>query len=46
MKVLQVNKFLYPKAGTEAYLFALSEQLRQRGHTVRCFYPGKEEKAA
>lgn len=34
MKILQVNKFWYPRGGAEHYVLALSKQLRERGHTV------------
>lgn len=31
MKVLQVNKFLYPKGGSETYMFQLSNALKEQG---------------
>ncbi len=34
MKILQVNKFFYPKGGSETYFFALSDLLRKAGHEV------------
>jgi glycosyltransferase involved in cell wall biosynthesis len=34
MKILMVNKFHYRFGGAETYYFALSELLRQAGHTV------------
>jgi glycosyltransferase involved in cell wall biosynthesis len=34
MKILQVNKFFYPKGGSETYMFLLSDLLRQAGHEV------------
>lgn len=37
MKILQVNKFFYPRAGTETYMFGLAERLRDRGHEVAFF---------
>jgi len=37
MKILQVNKFLYPKGGVETYLFALSNLLVANGHKVVYF---------
>lgn len=37
MKVLLVNKFLYPKGGSETYIFKLGETLTRNGHTVEYF---------
>ena len=37
MKILMVNKFLYPKGGAEAYVFKLAEALQERGHEVQYF---------
>jgi len=37
MRVLQVNKFLYPKGGAEIVCLGLVEQLRAAGHEVRLF---------
>lgn len=37
MKVLLVNKFLYPKGGAETYVFKLGEMLRSNGHEVQYF---------
>jgi glycosyltransferase involved in cell wall biosynthesis len=34
MKILQINKFFYPKGGSEIYMFLLSDLLRQAGHEV------------
>jgi len=34
MKVLQINKFFYPKGGSETYFFALSQILKEAGHEV------------
>ncbi|MCX6740484.1 MAG: glycosyltransferase family 4 protein [Candidatus Parcubacteria bacterium] len=34
MKILQINKFFYPKGGSETYFFALSELLKKAGHEV------------
>jgi len=31
MKILQINKFLYPKGGSETYLFQLSDALKENG---------------
>lgn len=37
MKILMVNKFLYPNGGSETYIFELGKQLRQMGHEVQYF---------
>ncbi len=37
MKILLVNKFLYPKGGSETYIFKLGEVLEKYGHTVEYF---------
>ncbi len=37
MKVLMVNKFLYPNGGSETYIFKVGEQLRKMGHAVEFF---------
>lgn len=37
MKVLIVNKFLYPNGGSETYIFRLGEELKRRGHEVQYF---------
>lgn len=37
MKILQINKFLYPKGGAETYLFSLSKLLTEAGHEVIYF---------
>ncbi len=37
MKVLLVNKFLYPKGGAETYIFALGHLLERHGHQVQYF---------
>ena len=37
MKVLLVNKFLYPKGGAETYVFKLGEVLKDNGHEVEYF---------
>lgn len=34
MKILQVNKFLYPKGGSETYMFELGNALSEIGHEV------------
>lgn len=42
MKILMVNKFLYPNGGSENYIFKLGEQLQKMGHEVQFF--GMEHK--
>ena len=37
MKVLIVNKFLYPNGGSETYIFKLGEVLEQHGLEVQYF---------
>ena len=37
MKILMVNKFLYPRGGVETYMLQLGEQLVKRGHIVEYF---------
>lgn len=37
MKVLLINKFLYPKGGSETYVFKLGELLASNGHAVEYF---------
>lgn len=37
MKVLIVNKFLYPNGGSETYIFGLGKQLQKMGHSVQYF---------
>ena len=37
MKVLMVNKFLYPKGGAETYVFKLGKILEEHGHEVQYF---------
>ena len=34
MKVLMINKFLYPNGGSETYIFELGKQLEKMGHEV------------
>lgn len=41
MKILMVNKFLYPKGGSEIYMLDLSKKLTDMGHEV--FYFGMED---
>lgn len=42
MKVLMINKFLYPNGGSETYIFKLGEYLQKQGHEVQYF--GMEHK--
>lgn len=37
MKILMVNKFLYPKGGAETYVLKLGETLKSHGHDVQYF---------
>lgn len=37
MKILMVNKFLYPNGGSETYIFKLGEYLISKGHEVQYF---------
>lgn len=37
MKILIINKFLYPKGGSETYILKLGEILRSHGHEVQYF---------
>lgn len=37
MKILFVNKFLYPNGGSETYIFKLAQQLERLGHEVQFF---------
>ena len=37
MKILLVNKFLYPKGGSETYIFKLGDVLKEHGHSVEYF---------
>lgn len=37
MKVLLINKFLYPKGGAETYTFKLGDMLERHGHSVQYF---------
>ncbi len=37
MKILLVNKFLFPKGGAETYTFKLGDTLKENGHTVEYF---------
>ncbi len=42
LKVLIVNKFLYPNGGSETYIFKIGECLKSAGHEVQYF--GMEHK--
>lgn len=37
MKILFVNKFLYPRGGAETYFLKIGEELTRRGHQVEYF---------
>lgn len=37
VKILMVNKFLYPNGGSETYIFKLGEELQRKGHEVQYF---------
>ena len=37
MKILMVNKFLYPRGGCETYMLNLAEELMTKGHEVEFF---------
>lgn len=37
MKVLMINKFLYPNGGSETYIFKLGDYLKENGHDVQYF---------
>lgn len=37
MKILMINKFLYPNGGSETYIFKLGSNLQARGHEVQYF---------
>lgn len=44
MKILIVNKFLYPNGGSETYIFKIGEQLKKLGNEVQYFgmeHPGR-----
>ena len=43
MKVLMVNKFLYPRGGAETYLFRIGSCLHELGHEVQ-YFGMKDEK--
>lgn len=37
MRILIVNKFLYPNGGSETYIFSIGRQLQKMGHEVQYF---------
>ena len=37
MKILMINKFLYPNGGSETYIFKLGKYLKKQGHEVQFF---------
>lgn len=37
MKILMINKFLYPRGGAETYMLKLGESLKRAGHEVQYF---------
>lgn len=37
MKILMINKFLYPNGGSETYIFKLGNYLKEKGHEVQYF---------
>ena len=37
MKILMVNKFLYPRGGCETYMLNLAEELASQGHRIEYF---------
>ena len=37
MRVLMINKFLYPNGGSETYIFKLGDYLKLQGHEVQYF---------
>lgn len=44
MKILLVNKFLYPKGGAETYVLKLGQALREQGHEVQYFGMDSEKR--
>lgn len=37
MRILMINKFLYPNGGSETYIFKLGDYLKKQGHEVQYF---------
>lgn len=46
MKILMVNKFLYPNGGSETYIFKLGDYLKIHGHEVEYFGMEHERRIA
>jgi glycosyltransferase involved in cell wall biosynthesis len=46
MKILMVNKFLYPNGGSETYIFKLGDYLKIQGHEVEYFGMEHERRIA
>ena len=46
MKILLINKYLYPKGGAETYMLQLGEALQSRGHEVAYFGMDHEQRTA
>lgn len=46
MKILMVNKFLYPNGGSETYIFELGKELARQGHQVEYFGMEHENRIA
>ena len=44
MKILMVNKFLYPNGGSETYIFKLGAHLQKCGHEVQYFGMGTDNR--
>ena len=44
MKILIVNKFLYPNGGSETYIFEIGKQLKEMGHEVQYFGMDSEDR--
>lgn len=44
MKILMVNKFLYPNGGSETYMFKLGKYLKSLGHQVEYFGMGHPDR--
>ncbi len=43
MKILMINKFLYPNGGSETYIFQLGRELERQGHQVQYFGMDRED---
>lgn len=37
MRILMINKFLYPNGGSETYIFKLGDYLKKQGHEIQYF---------